>query len=675
MLYRDLALFPLALALGAASLAAQGRGQCPATPRPTPPVRSAPTSPQGSVPGTGSPLASTPSTRGCGVPTPGSTPGTLLAEDTSWSVWWALNDDLLLDLRSHPGSGASTYGGSSFYLGKGERTTDPGTLPTRAEIEAEVLPVLRSTLKRDRSNIVQREALIALGRAGRALAPDVGETLVDDVLPYLQDPAQEVSEAAVLSLGILGHVKAISPLNAILSDSRAGREWTGGTEIPARMRAFAAYSLGLIGSTSENEDVRRHLVHHLSRAQDRDVSATRDTEVACLIAMAMMPLDDDGTSFEESGAQVASASRVGQIRLLRQLFESPFHDRLARAHAASSLGRLLEELPPQRRDELKRDVVPPLLKALGGEASETREVVQSVVLALGALLDWDADPQDEDIRSALMRLPRTEADRHTQNFALIALARGSVRPGSSPEKGARAETRSHLLARLARGDVEERPWAGLALGLQVHQSPKLSAAPADVALAVRTALAQATSPMETSGLCLALGLMRDTSSSDALGKLVRTSGSDLVRGYAALGLGLQGARDQGDEVQSALADSGRRPFLLEQLALSLALLESPQTLPRLIDHLADARSLDGRTAILSALGRVGDRRALAPLLATATRGSTVAQTRAQALAALGRVAEPTRFPWSAAFVPGANYGSPTETLFDLQQGRGVLNAR
>lgn len=610
---------------------------------------------------------------------PGSEPGVEDSNIPHWQVWWELNQNLFLDLRSHIHEEGSDYQDDGFFLGHGARRSTPRSVlaPTPSEIGELVLPRLEQTLAEERSSDILRASVIALARAGRSQDSPEQVRILELIRPYIADANAEVSEAATLALGVLGHFASASPLTDLLLDTEGGRRAVRRGEVPYRTRAFAAYALGILGNRAENEDVRRYAVHHLARGIAADQGRWRDLEVACAVAIGMIPLDDRQEELLEPESPLPpSASRAGQIQFLLRLFDDDSADKLVRAHSADAAGRLFATLSPPRRESIKPQVAAPLLEAVGRGGATTREILQSAVLALGSIGDDDEDPTDREIRRALLRIEDLHRDRDARNFALLSLGRTASREGvgKNPGGGLPAVQR-YLVTQLVRGAGVARPWAALAMGvlakgLAARELPP----PGELGSAVRSALRGSDSPQEAGAYCIAAGLLGDPAAQPLILKHLQKTRNATVRSHAAVGLALLPARETVGDIDAALKEAAHRPELVESLAVAKALLGERQAVHEIATQLTSAQAMESRMATLIALGRIGDVRAIEPLAEAVGRPTLPSEVRAVAITALGMVAEPEPLPWPTLFAMGTNFCAPTDTLIS-SDGRGVLNAR
>ena len=253
---------------------------------------------------------------------------------------------------------------------------------------------------------------------------------------------------------------------------------------------------------------------------------------------------------------------------------------------------------------------------LAPHSAGPRELRQSATLALGFLLDSDADELDATGRAALISTPENFPDQSTRNFALIALARAGGRVGSGMSPGsARPEIAQQLLVQLARGSNMQRPWAALALGLLARRLAEQGGyAPEEWLAPLRQRVRDERSAGDLSAWAIASGRARDESAGEALAERFLDRSDPYARGHLAEAIGLCGHRRAKSTLRAELRDNLYRPVLLSQLSLGLGLLEDSDAVPTLVSLLDEATSLASQASLASALGRIGDRRAVAPLV-------------------------------------------------------------
>lgn len=600
-----------------------------------------------------------------------SQPGSFSMEDAvNWDHWWHHNRDAFLDLRRAVHTSSPLTGRDDWFLGHGETFDDSISLrPTEEQIRGTVVPALLAALRDERSNDVLTGALVALAKIGDGAHQPRSGGLADTFLPFLMDSSQEVSETAALALGILGNPAGVEPLVRLLRDDERGSALVGRGEVPVRTRAFAAYGLGLIGAHTEMDAVREWTARALVDAiVEGKTEASDEIEAAAVIALGLARLDFRPS--EVPSRSNSMAYREDQVRFLLELFGDERRTRTrVRAHAPRSLVRLVEGAP----ESLRREVVQALMGPLAVRSSEPREVRQACALALGAL--GRADDADREVRSTLERAVQN-GDELTSRFALIALARVAARPGLDGSTAGYAEVRKRMLKWLAssgRGQSMLRPWAALALGqLERTRAERGELPHSDVVQALRDALEETRRPYEAGAYCLALGLVRDPSGSEAVFETFERFADDETRGYAAVALGLMGEWKAAEKLRETVRGARYRPSLLSQSATGLALLGDKDIVPELISLLGDARGLSSQASLASALGRIGDKRSIDPLVEMLKDREKTSLARGFAAVALGIVAEKELLPWNAKIAADVHYAAGTVTLTD-PTGAGVLD--
>jgi len=598
----------------------------------------------------------------------------------AWWAWWQAMQEHYLHRRAHA-HGELGEGDAGFFLGRGEQQQDAGDSRkvTAEDVEAEVLPLLSDLLENDTSSQVQAATLIAIARSSRALALEDRAPVVERILPYVADPTRDVSEAATVALGLTGHFDAVVALGDLILDGDAGQELVDDSEVPYRQRAYAAYGLGLAASDSANEDVRRYAVQKLSRGLEADDGRWGDLAVAGAIGIGMVALVDDGSGLpiddEERDEDGALTSLQDQLVFLLDRVVDENAYRLLRAHAATAIGRLVYDLEPTRREALASQLVPPIAALLERGSDAPRELRWSAAIALGNLIDDDDDEASDLGRRTLTRSLEIHDDVLTGSFALMALARSAGRVGLGREQGVgAAEARTLLLSKLQRGKTVERTWSALSLGLHAYELRASGRQPpSEVRTALREALKRTESPEELSAYAIAVGLVGDTAAEERLARHVVRAQNDFLRERVCIALGMLGMESSQRAARAAFFELRDRPAALEAAAIGRALLDDLELIGDLELVLEEEGSLLGRVAMLLALGRAGDVRALDTLLAWARPRAASSELRAVAIAALGMLCEPDALPFPARVAWQGNPYALTETLGG--SGRGILDAR
>jgi len=266
-------------------------------------------------------------------------------------------------------------------------------------------------------------------------------------------------------------------------------------------------------------------------------------------------------------------------------------------------------------------------------------------------------------------------DQQAQRFALVALAKTGARAGAAEAEAGIRDAASHLLDRLARERGDLRAWAGLACGILArglvdagYSVPTIGT----LQQSVRLALTEERDPGSRGALAISCGIMGASDATKAMLGLLESEREEECRGHIAVALGLMRAPEALAPVNEIADQSRYRPELLKRAAIALALLGDKDAVTKLLGLLAEARGLATQASISSALGWIGDRRSIAPLVAMLGNASLTDRARGFAAVALGIVADKESLPWNSKLALDADYRAATATLTD-PSGTGILD--
>ncbi|MBL8863402.1 MAG: hypothetical protein JNK02_15530 [Planctomycetes bacterium] len=617
-----------------------------------PPGAAGPSAPSG--PATGGP--------GSGGVNPAT--GASVASDlTGWPLWWGLNREPYLELRA-----ALERGGAALATGIPAAALPVGRRPSDAQVRERIAPLLVATLRTERNPDIATAALLALAKCGSRLESGARAEAAVALRARLADANQEVSETAALALGLLARTADLGLLGDLLADAPAGREACGRAAVPVRTRAFAAYALGLSAERVANQDSRRWVAQRLLAAVAEPPAASRDVPVAALVALGLVELPSPAMPEAAPAVESPTASAAALYDHVAAWYADARRDPHVRAYAPVSLARLALRAGEARRAGCIRL----LAEALETGSSEPPTVRQSAVQALGLVANGGGEAHDARAR-ALLRLASGEGDRLARRFAWIALARVGARPGRDG-RDALVESRALLTGLLARGSTPERPWLALALGVGERAARARGVdTPSGVYDALERAVREHTSPTEAGAHLLALALAGAPASGPVLLARLASLSDDEVRAHAALALGLSGVTAAIEPLRRVVPEARYRPTLLREASIALGLLGDTSVTSELVRILEDSRGLTALAAVATALGYVGDRGAVEPLLAIASDAARDASARAFAIVALGLLGDPRPLPWNTPLALDTNWWLPPSTLFEPATGTGVLD--
>ena len=530
-----------------------------------------------------------------------------------WEFWWENNKDRFLDLKGKLAGSTSVTGSPNLITGRGRfEAAGASRGPSSEMILREVVPVLRSLAADSTDTDIIDSAILALGRVTRS---QDAATVHDTAMKLLGHGELSVQAAATLALGVLGSSEATPLLRDLLADASRGRQVLGGGQVPWLVRSFAALSLGLVGDERGVEA----LLDAVARLDDAD----RDIRVCALVGLSLV-------RDEALAARVAAdlETRLGPRGM----------DSLTQSYVPTTLGKLGQ-----------RSSLEPVLAAFLDR--DTNNLVrQSAAIALGRL----ATVEDERALDALIDCVREGSDMQTRHFAFISLGKIGARD-EVPE--AHAEAHESILGLLSREISKpdrrtNRSWA--ALSAAIYGRAHVAAQP-DLIDRLTVAYEKERDPSYKAAFALSLGLLEARSAAAAIHEdFLETKDRDFL-GYAAVALGFLKRTEAADVLRSTVRDRSTPPTFRLQAATGLGLMADRQAVDVLVDTLQSAQTLGVSSAAAKALGLIGDRAALPPLLGLAQDDGESELTRAFAAVALGIVGEKTELPWNAAISEDNNY--------------------
>ena len=568
-----------------------------------------------------------------------------------WSLWWLLHHEGYVTVE--PWRLGAT-GSDGFFLGRGQ--VDEANLGglSDASIYGRIVPALVHALEDDPSEALRTGALLSLARIGaKADTTPSSAELLAKFIENLDDKNLRIAETACISLGIFGDPRSLGLLSDLLLNTEVGRESLGRHDVPRRVRAFAAYGIGLLAQNAELE-VRASATQALFSALAEKPGAMPDERIAALVALSM--IDPTGLSNEES------------VTRLLDLLDEDNENVSTRAHVPAGLATLA----PFLEEEMREKVLDELLDT--ASRSTERDLIRAgCVIALGRLGDADEDKLDEKIRKKLMKLASAGSYRE-RTFALISLAQIGARAGvgkGDPREGAE-DVRKFFLKRLARAKSRDRPWYALALGVLARGIRDAGDVPSTDALdELRDALGDAKSPNETVAFAVALGLSGDADAVEDLAEeLVELEPA--MRGDVALALGMTGSPAAIAILEESLAKAKHEPHALQNTARALALLRAPNVVPAIQALGEECDCALSNQGIALALGRSRHPDAASPLLTLLEGDESSTLERAYAALGLGYLADKDTTAWSYRIAEAVHYRAYASTLTGANQS-GILD--
>ncbi len=600
----------------------------PVTPRPASPApRPSMPGPAGSVPAgvTGSPLD--------------------LSPEATWETWWEFNKEPFLQVGTAVQQAPIT-GSDDFYLGFRRPEVAVDVLaPTVPDLTDRIVPTLAGLLAKERNRDIATACLVALGKVGR---DGPGVELEKALAAHIDRDDQEVRETAVLALGIAGRAKALPILLSLVTDDATGRKLSDQKVVADRTRAFAAYGLGLMARRSDDLACKKQVHDALwALLQDKNVR-DRDLRIAAVGALGLLRC--------EQGAQKRLQwQAVEELLSLFQVEDGPTAE-VVQAHAPIAIMRLLGRGSSPLHQRCKA-----LFAAtLGAKERRSNEILQSAAVALGGLCLPEGECAEDAAHAAVLQQYYERGhNRLARYFAVISLGR----------VGGDAN-RTFLLQAYERSNKStERPWVALALGLLAERAAKAGAADTVISNRLLDDLEGIHNATVQGALAVAVGLAGHRSAGPTVLRMLRESeGNERLAGHLCISLALLGEQTSVPLLSEILDRSSRRPFLLQQAAVALGHLGDRDATLRLLRIVKSNDSAAVLAAAAGAIGQIGDRRSIEPLVTMAGDEELTKLARAFVAAALGGVGDKEELRWNVPLTIDCNFAAAVDTLTNGSTG-------
>ena len=256
---------------------------------------------------------------------------------------------------------------------------------------------------------------------------------------------------------------------------------------------------------------------------------------------------------------------------------------------------------------------------------------------------------------------KTGVDTQSVNFAMAALGRvGGVAPDASGKGGCPAAVREMAYNELMdafKNKATLRSFSALGLGVLGKDLPETFKQ--SIGDAILGTLTKSTGDNEARGsMVISLGLLKDIQAATVLQSILQDKGIDKkLRGTAAVALGLIGDRSALDVVHKALMEKDDRELRVDT-AIAAGLLHDTEAVTAMVEILKDPKASQFILgSVATALGQIGDQRAVEPLAQVLTDDAKQYPdlTRALAAVALGQIGDKTDVPVLSRLSEDVNY--------------------
>ena len=592
-----------------------------------------------------------------------------------WSHWWYLESARFIDIRTHV-QGPASADGRTVLLGA-------PMAPTRAVVNGRVLPALLELVATERSDEIVSSALVAIGRLVDAEgAPSVRalSARAHSVLRSQLDHANvKVQESALLGLGLMGAPAAAADLVEIMTASPRGQQFIGTTSVSSRLRAFAAYSLGLSATRLPELGDRQRVALELIEVLEGETHGREDLPVAVLGSLGLVDLgtrmcvpaeDLRDRPFVDRALSTSTLTRYLHTWAMDPRGKEKGRSTRVRAHACVAYGRSASKLLGAGRANAVAS-----LQDISSDRGTHVNVRTAATIGLGEVVSCGNEPADRGARRHLVNLVQ-QGQPLERRFALIAAAMAASRQGGGDDGlSGWSEMRKVLNRELAQARSSNLAWSALALGLLEDRLSKLDVDTGKVSANALTGMGiKRRSDDESAAIGLGLALAtRGTDNAKNAGKRLMTEMSQTttpyLRGHFSIALGLVGHKDAKELLREEIAEATNQPIRLWSAAVGLGLLGESVDV-ELLKALVETKSAQVRISLAAALGQTGTAKAVGPLLGYIAEKDRPMPMRASMIDSLAAICDLERLPWRDSFAHAMPYYAATPTLNG--SGSGVL---
>jgi HEAT repeat protein len=539
-----------------------------------------------------------------------------------WEFWWENNKDAFLDLKNRLGGTSNVSGSSGFLVGRGRKDmARTSKRPTSSMIMNDILPSLLDALKIDHKDI-QDSTVLAVARITRS---EDASKVIDNIYELLDSKYDTAQQAATLSLGVLGSPEACQTCYDLMIDSQAGRQLVGGGKVPDLVRAFAALSLGLIGSEQSAPKLRLVI--------EKEDSQTQKDLVSCAItALGLMTNID---------------AKDENVRFLIKQLDNSKMDPFLKASIPTALAKLGNPV-----------ALSPIVKAFK-EDKQNDWIRQSCAIAMGQL----ATIEDDEVINLLIKYVKEGKDVQTRHFSFIALAQLGARDTDFAAHTAQHKKIGDLfLAEISRPSrTQHLSWASMAAAIHAMKHESLSG---NVINKIREKFSETKDPSEKGAIAVSLGLLNAEGTAEMLYDQLLDTKDKALQGHLCIALGLMSWSQAAEKIRYFAANEIVFRLRL-QAATALGLMGDTEAVSVLVKALEDGKTLSVTSSAAKALGLIGDSSAITPLKNILEDPSKNNLARAFAAVALGIIGEKTDLPWNAVVSENFNYRAKVPAISEV----------
>jgi HEAT repeat protein len=349
------------------------------------------------------------------------------------------------------------------------------------------------------------------------------------------------------------------------------------------------------------------------------------------------------------------------VSFLLALMQDHSLNNLVRAQAPIALGRL--NRANEAGSPAVHHVLSPKILPLFQDDKTDNDLRRSLAICVGMI----GTIEDSDAIEALMGAVANAKDDQTRHFSIMALAEiGAKDAEPAKHADAHAKLKEFFLRELTSPKrITHQPYGALGFAVYARNeklSPELKQ---EVSQKLQDAFNATTNPSYQGAMAIGLGLLDARSAAEDLWKKYEDSNDPPLKGYIAVSLGLMRDTSRSAALREEIKKKGLEQKFRLQLARSLGLMSDADALPELINYLKSAETLAEISSAAQAVGLIGNKDAVQPLLDIVKNESQQAMSRGFAEVALGILAEKTPLPWYIVFSVDANYRAKVDALSEI----------
>jgi HEAT repeat protein len=349
------------------------------------------------------------------------------------------------------------------------------------------------------------------------------------------------------------------------------------------------------------------------------------------------------------------------VQFLLELMEDRSLNNIVRAQAPIALGRL--HSPTGDGSTPAKQVLETHILKLFEDDKVDNDLRRSLAICIGMLATIDVSQAIDSLMNAVAK----SNDDQTRHFAIMALAQIGFRD-KDPTKSADAHQRvfEFLMRELTQPKrVTHQPFGALGLAVYARNEQLGQDIRAQASAKLLEEFNDNSNPSYLGAMAVSLGLLDYKVAAGDLWKKFEDTNDQPLQGYLAVALGLMRENTKAEILRSLITKKGFEQKFRLQLARALGLMSDTQAVSTLIDFLQSAETIAESSSAAQALGLIGDKSALEPLLAILKNKSKQPLQRGFAAVALGIIAEESDLPWNSVFSVDSNYRAKVGALSEI----------